>query len=83
MHDARTGICTRRDILADQLGLELDCNFPGGMAFPDYADDSFAYGEILRQQMDNFIDAPVEVRATDNVGARLSAARTARRQSVC
>jgi two-component system osmolarity sensor histidine kinase EnvZ len=55
------------DILAEQLGLELDCNFPGGMDFPENAADRFAYGEILRQQMENFIDAPVEVRATDNI----------------
>ncbi len=52
-------------VLADQLGLELECNFAGGMAFPDHADDRFAYGDILRQQMGTFIDAPVEVRVTD------------------
>ena len=52
-------------VLAEQLGLELDCQYPGGMNFPEDSRQSFRYGEVLRQQMDNFIDADVEVRAID------------------
>ncbi len=64
--------CTRPDqefaqerVLANQLGLELDCRYTGGMDFPGDAQESFRYGRVLRQQMHNFIEAEVEVRAIE------------------
>ncbi|MEM1088397.1 MAG: ATP-binding protein [Pseudomonadota bacterium] len=49
----------------DQLGLSVDCNYAGKMAWPPEADTTFAYDDVLRLQIETFVMRPVEVQLID------------------
>ncbi|MEO0448917.1 MAG: ATP-binding protein [Pseudomonadota bacterium] len=49
-----------------QLGLQLDCDYENGLAWPDYAREHFGYGKVLRRQLAAVTDQPVEVRTVES-----------------
>ncbi|MDJ0921158.1 MAG: ATP-binding protein [Henriciella sp.] len=48
-----------------QLGLLLDCAYPGGGEWPSGAKTSFAYAPILRTQLESFVSKPVRVATVE------------------
>ncbi|MEL7393825.1 MAG: hypothetical protein AAFN06_14385, partial [Pseudomonadota bacterium] len=49
-----------------QLGLQLDCDYENGLAWPGYARERFGYGKVLRRQLAAVTDQPVEVRTVES-----------------
>ena len=48
-----------------QLGLRLDCAYPGGMDWPERSRARFGYGQVLRGQLASVTSHPVEVRTVE------------------
>ncbi|MCR9268521.1 MAG: ATP-binding protein [Henriciella sp.] len=49
-----------------QLGLQLDCAYENGMAWPDTARERFGYSSVLRGQLAAVTDREVDVRTVEN-----------------
>jgi two-component system osmolarity sensor histidine kinase EnvZ len=51
--------------IEQQLGLRLDCAYPGAMDWPEPSRARFGYGEVLRGQLASVTDHVVEVRTIE------------------